>query len=342
MPLYELGNDEITVVAETTFAEQGIKEREDLQRLLRDQISIIAPNTLVIAEEFGEWDESRRRIDLLGLDKGANLVVIELKRTEDGGRMELQAIRYAAMVSTMTFDKAVELFSRYLADRDRDESAASLIMDFLGWTEIDEDGFAQDVKIVLASAEFSKELTTSVMWLNEHDLDIKCVRFRPYCYQGKVILDVQQVIPLPEVAEYQVQIREKKQKERLARSQGKDRSTYSIMYQRNVEFEGFKKSDIGLNTVLVLESHELMDTAAFEFLREDKSCSFQLLKKANEVTETERKYSKYRVSSEPEIVFEGEGYYVARNWGVGNVERFMDKVKQCFPDIEYTQYKNTD
>ncbi len=126
MPLYELGNDEITVVTETTFAEHGIKDREDLQRLLRDQIEIIAPNTLVIAEEFGEWDESRRRIDLLGLDKDANLVVIELKRTEDGGHMELQSIRYAAMVSTMTFDKAVDLFSRYLADRDRDESAASL------------------------------------------------------------------------------------------------------------------------------------------------------------------------------------------------------------------------
>jgi len=341
MPLYELGNDEITVVTETTFAEQGIKEREDLQRLLRDQISIIAPNTLVIAEEFGEWDESRRRIDLLGLDKDANLVVIELKRTEDGGHMELQALRYAAMVSTLTFDKAVDLFSRYLADRNRDESAATLIMDFLGWTEID-DSFAKDVKIVLASAEFSKELTTSVMWLNERDLDIKCVRFRPYCYQGKVILDVQQVIPLPEVAEYQVQIKEKRQKERLARSQGKDRSTYSILYQENVEFDGFKKSDIGLNTVLVFESHELIDAAVFGFLREDKSCSFQLLKKGDEVTDTEKKYSKYRVSNEPEIYFEGEGYYVARNWGVRSVERFIEKIKQRFPDIEYTQYKNTD
>jgi len=31
-------------------------------------------------------------------------VAIELKRTEDGGHMELQSTRYAAMVSTMTFD----------------------------------------------------------------------------------------------------------------------------------------------------------------------------------------------------------------------------------------------
>jgi len=32
----------------------------------------------------------------------------ELKRTEDGGHMGLQAVRYAAMVSAMPFEKAVE------------------------------------------------------------------------------------------------------------------------------------------------------------------------------------------------------------------------------------------
>src|SRR3546814_14859597 len=78
-----------------------LQERRDLQRLLRENVAVIAPDTLVIAEEYGEWDDSRRRIDLLGIDRDANLVVIELKRTEDGGHMDLQAIRYAAMVSTM-------------------------------------------------------------------------------------------------------------------------------------------------------------------------------------------------------------------------------------------------
>ncbi len=105
MALYEVTSENLTKIAQTTFDQAGLRERTDLQRLLKKQIDVILPDTLVIAEEFGEWEESKRRIDLLALDKDANIVVIELKRTEEGGHMELQAIRYAAMVSEMTFEK---------------------------------------------------------------------------------------------------------------------------------------------------------------------------------------------------------------------------------------------
>ena len=67
MAIYELNSDHIVKINETTFAEAGLKERKDLQRLLKKQIEVIAPDTLVIAEEFGEWEDSKRRIDLLGL-----------------------------------------------------------------------------------------------------------------------------------------------------------------------------------------------------------------------------------------------------------------------------------
>ncbi len=69
----------------------------------------------VIAEEFGNWEDARRRIDLLALDKAGRLVVIELKRTDDGGHMELQAIRYAAMVSSMGFTEVADAYSAHRA-----------------------------------------------------------------------------------------------------------------------------------------------------------------------------------------------------------------------------------
>lgn len=219
MALYEITIDSLAKIAETSFDLAGVRERNDLQRLLKKQIAVIAPDTLVIAEEFGEWEESKRRIDLLGLDRDANLVVIELKRTEDGGHMELQAIRYASMVSTMTFERAVDIYQRYLATNGSNADARTEVLDFLGWEDPDEDSFAQDVRIVLVSANFSKELTTAVMWLNKRDLDIRCVRLIPYQDGGRVLIDVQQVIPLPEAAEYQIQIREKEQRERKEKAE---------------------------------------------------------------------------------------------------------------------------
>jgi hypothetical protein len=217
MPIFEVTSNRLLPLQPTEFAAHGLRERADLQRLLRDQVEVIAPDVLVVSEEFGGWEDSKRRVDLLGIDRDANLVVVELKRTEDGGHMELQAIRYAAMVSKMTFDKVVDIFETHLTAVGKPGNPREILLTFLGWDAPDEERFAQDVRIVLASAEFSRELTSAVLWLNEHGLDIRCVRLRPHTDGHRVFLDVQQILPLPEASEYFVNLREKKAEERQAR-----------------------------------------------------------------------------------------------------------------------------
>jgi hypothetical protein len=231
VPIYEFLAAKIVPLETTTFGSVNLQERRDLQRLLRDNIEVVAPGTLVISEEFGDWEESRRRIDLLGIDKEANLVVIEMKRTEDGGHIELQAIRYAAMVARMTFDEAVGAYDRYLRLRGVQlDNPRSKIMQFLGWhDDTDITQFANDVRIVLVSADFSREVTTTVLWLSERGgLDIRCVRLTPYKFEGHVLVDVQPIIPLPETADYLEQVREKERIERLARVSAMDRTRFDV------------------------------------------------------------------------------------------------------------------
>jgi RecB family endonuclease NucS len=91
MPLFEITANQLRPLATASLSEMRVRERGDLQRLLRSQIDVLGEDLLVLAEEFGDWEDSRRRIDLLAVDSQANLVVIELKRTADGGQMELQA-----------------------------------------------------------------------------------------------------------------------------------------------------------------------------------------------------------------------------------------------------------
>jgi hypothetical protein len=221
MAIYEVLDSGFNKLVETSFGVEKIYERRDLQRLLKANIEVLSSDLLVIAEEFGDWSDSNRRIDLLCLDKEACLVVVEIKRTEDGGHMELQAIRYAAMISTMTFAQLVEAYAK--SQPCSNQEAENSILSFLGWEEPNEEAFAHEVKIILASADFSRELTTSVIWLNQHDLDIRCVRLKPYRTQdGKLLVDVQQIIPLPEASDYQTRIRAKEQEERQQRAERHD------------------------------------------------------------------------------------------------------------------------
>lgn len=223
MPLFEMTSDAFRPLSRASFADMKVRERDDLQRLLRSQIEVLGDDLYVLTEEFGDWDDSRRRIDLLAIDQQANLVVIELKRTNDGGHMELQAIRYASMVSAMTFERAEQIHSEFLArmGEPADEARARMLA-FLSWDEPDEENFAPDVRIVLVSEDFGKELTTAVLWLRERDIDIRCIRLRPYQDGETRLIDVQQIIPLPEAHEYQIQVREKEQVGRKKRAERYD------------------------------------------------------------------------------------------------------------------------
>lgn len=223
MPLYEMTPNAFRPITQASFANMRVRERDDLQRLLRTQIEVLSDDLYVLAEEFGDWEDSRRRIDLLAIDRQANLVVIELKRTNDGGHMELQAIRYASMISAMTFERAEQIHGEFLARMgEPPDEAKSRMLEFLGWDDADEESFAPDVRILLVSEDFGKELTTAVLWLRDRDIDIRCIRLRPYQDGESRLIDVQQIIPLPEAHEYQIQLREKEQVGRKKRAERYD------------------------------------------------------------------------------------------------------------------------
>lgn len=119
--------------------------------------------------------------------------------------MELQAIRYAAMVSSMTLEQVIQVHAGA-----HGKNAETAKNDVLGFLELDSEGEAEltgEVRIVLVAANFSTEVTTAVLWLNKRDVDITCIRLRPYKMNDDVLIDVTQIIPLPEAADYEVKLR---------------------------------------------------------------------------------------------------------------------------------------
>ena len=322
MTIYTFEENNLMQIEKTTFLDAEILERSNLQKAIKNNINVIASDCLVIAEEYSEWDSSKKRIDLLAIDKNANLVVIELKRTETGDHMELQAIRYASMVSTMTLDLAADIFSRYkqingFPSFDKD-SALMEISNFVD-IELDESSFADDVRIILVSPNFSKELTTAVMWMSERNINITCIRIQPYTFNGSILIDVQQIIPLPEVKDYQIKAQKKSEERREAKTTSqKDYSKFlfngDILNKRNLAYEIVKTrfNELSEKTFKNLYS----DFIQYEYID-------GLMVKYEDVAEN--KQDRYFFEDNKVLKMDnGDRYVVSNQWGIGNIYKLIE------------------
>ena len=70
---------------------------------------VLGADVKIVASEFGRWAASsgaleRDRLDVLALDRAGRLIVVELKRDKAPDTVEMQALKYAALVSRFTRD----------------------------------------------------------------------------------------------------------------------------------------------------------------------------------------------------------------------------------------------
>jgi hypothetical protein len=342
MPLFVLNPDDIEAVDAKTFSVLGVTERGHLQRVIRGKLDVIAPDCYLLAEEFSDWEGAWRRIDLLAIDRDARLVVIELKRTEDAGHAELQAIRYAAMISTMTFEQAVDAHRRYLADNGISGDARERILSFLGWPEPQAEEFASDVRIILVAANFSKELTTAVLWLRDRKVDITCVRLQPYSFEGKTLLHVQVVIPLPETAEYQIKVREREEIRREAAVSSSRNQKYDVIAGELTQRQLYKRQALhrliralaqrGVSPGRMMEA--VPSYKAFLFVSAEGDLQGEAFIEAAraECARVGRAFETKRFSIRDDelIHFDGRTYAVTNQIGA-NLETVLTQLSEAFP-----------
>jgi hypothetical protein len=240
MPLFQVNQSGIERVAEVSFVAEGVLERSAVQQWIRKNPGVIEEGLLIVAEEFGDWEDSRRRIDLLALDEDANLVVIELKRTEDDGHMDLQAVRYAAMISAMRFEDVVRAFEDYLAkyESEQKDQARARLLQFLGASQEGEVEISISPRIVLVSGDFSREITTTMLWLIDQGLRIRCLQMVPYKLGEHLLIDLRQVIPLAQAEDYQVRLRQKDEATRQAAAHSRREETLKTLARHGIIAEG--------------------------------------------------------------------------------------------------------
>jgi hypothetical protein len=338
VPLYEIGESGLARHEQASLADLGLRERQDLQRLIRDEVRVLGDDLLIVAEEFGQWEDARRRIDLLAVDKTGCLVVIELKR-DDGAHMDLQALRYAAMVSSMDFGDVVATYEQHLANTEPDAAlnARAELTAFIDIGDEEEPTISTDVRIVLVAAEFRRELMTSVLWLNRFEgMDIRCIQLVPYRLDGRVLLDIRQVVPLPEAADYQVRVRRKEQQQERARSQSRDMTRYHVIVD-GAELPATSKRE----TILVMVTKLIERGIPAPAIGDELGVRFRSIQGEHEdpapafLTGYPREYRrKFRPEwwyIEHPFLQEGRTWLVSKGWGT-NTEPALTALCERFPD----------
>lgn len=214
------------------FSDLGFTERGHLQEWLANEPMSLGEELLIIQKEFDGFDDTNERLDLLALDKDANLVVIENKLDDSGRDVVWQALKYASYCSTLKKNQIVEIFQKYLTKTGKDGDAQALICEFLEVPDLAEVviNSGNQQRMMFVAAQFRKEVTSTVLWLLSNNIRIQCFKATPYSMGDSLFLQLEQIIPTPEAAEFMIGINEKEAAEKTTEFELKSRHKIRLAF----------------------------------------------------------------------------------------------------------------
>lgn len=207
--IFTVAGNSASAATPVTLAEIGLRERRDLQEWILAHPEILGPDLKIVTFEFDRWwgpsgTAPGDRLDVLGLGLDGRLVVAELKRDRAPDVVEMQAIKYAAMVSRFTPETLASHHARFLKQRHvavSDDEAFQQLQAHAGDLDIEK---LRTPRIVIVAGDFPQVLTSTAIWLKEMGLDITLVRVQAYRTTNDTIVSVSQFFPVATVEDFMI------------------------------------------------------------------------------------------------------------------------------------------
>lgn len=269
-------------VSPTTFKDLNLRE-DHIEEFLRKNISVISgedENLLIIGQQIN--NSERGRSDLTAIDESGNIVLIEIKRDIDDikGRkepFEFQAIRYAASYAKInTPDELVDkIFSSYIEKHREEfdletltanERGKRIINDFLK-NNNSLKTFNKKQRIILIASSFDPQTLSAVSWLISNNVDISCFMLLPIRIGNQVFLQVDRILPPPNIEDFYVEIDKKNILEPIEKATSNITRTNLPRMQKLLEWNLLRKGDkIFIKNYDVSESEaEVIDSKTVKF-----------------------------------------------------------------------------
>lgn len=152
----------------TTLAENGRKEKDDLEKWLKTNPKILGENTLIIGEQVRTKSGP---LDFLGIDNNGNLVIVELKRDKLARDVLAQAIDYASDVANWDIDKLNDICTEF-----SENPLEDYLLEHFDIDEIDALIINKAQRLLLVGFSIDESLSRMIEWLSsKYDLGINAI-----------------------------------------------------------------------------------------------------------------------------------------------------------------------
>ena len=155
---WQIVDGQLTAI-ETALRTEGRTEPYDLEPWIASNPSIISSDLLILGRQVMSRSGP---IDLLGIDRSGNTVVIELKRDELPRECLAQAIDYASDVASWTVEKLGEICAKY-SQKGFEDAFSDAFPD----VDLDSVNVNSSQRIVLVGFAIESSLERMIEWLSE-------------------------------------------------------------------------------------------------------------------------------------------------------------------------------
>ena len=154
----------------------GADNREsDLEILLENnpECFFVDSKILIIGRQvltnLGTW------IDLLGLDRFGNTVVIELKRGKTPRETISQLLEYASFIDNLDYEQLNLIYQNYIGE---ESSLETYHQEYFDSVDSDTVAFNKASKLMIVAQEISPSIKQSAQYLRKKGIDIYCMEFK--------------------------------------------------------------------------------------------------------------------------------------------------------------------
>lgn len=154
---------------------EKVKQEGDLEVLLENNPEYFfeGSNVLMIGRQV--TTNLNSFIDLLGIDKTGNTVVVELKRDRTPRETIAQLLEYASFVENLDYSQLNDIYQDYSGE----ESSLEDYYQQYFQSESDENiSFNKSTKLIIVAQEVSKEIRQTALFLRRKGIDIYCMEFK--------------------------------------------------------------------------------------------------------------------------------------------------------------------